>query len=92
MKPITPDQLLEQIELGAEVLPGDSPYDIGVQVGRFQYTCDLEQFTLAQRSQLEQLYTARRIRFGYPGDFTDGRLQSLPFFFRCPPNTRTIRL
>ncbi len=86
-KTITPKQVLEQIQLNAEVIPLDSPYACAVQVGRFQIVCDLQEMTLRQRGEFERLYRAGRIRFGHPGDF-----RVLPYFFRCGLNTQQTNL
>lgn len=84
---ITPNLLLEQIALGAEVQPLDDPFNLRIQVGRRQYACNLEDLNARQQHELEYLYRARQIRFGHPGDFVIA-----PFFFRCPLNTRIHRL
>ena len=83
MKTITPTLLLEQIDMGAEVHPGESAFDIGIQVGRHLYNCSLEDFLPGQQKELERLYATGQIRFGHPGDFP-----VLPFFFRCQPKTQ----
>ena len=87
MKTINPTLFLEQVGLGAEVQPGLSAYQVGIQVGRFQYLCELEDFDSAQKQQFEQLYRTGAIRFGYPGDF-----RVLPYFFQCAHRTKTTRL
>ena len=83
MKTITANQLLEQIELGAEVQPSDSAFEIGLRVGRWNCLCNLEDLTWAQRADLERLYFAGELRFAHPGDFIVA-----PFFFRQPPKTQ----
>lgn len=79
---ITPEQFLEQVDLDAEVVPMESPYEIGVKVGRFFCVCDLNAFSMAQQNRLIHLYLGKRMRFGYPGDFiTQQGRRILPFFF-----------
>jgi hypothetical protein len=82
MKTITPIQFLEQISLGAEVQPFDGAFQLGIQVGRHQYVCELEDFNASQQQEFERMYRRKKIRFGFPGDF---RLK--PYFFRGPLNT-----
>lgn len=84
---ITPALFLEEIRLRAEVQPFDSPFQVGIQVGRFQFVCELEDFDADQKRELERLYRAGEIRFGFPGDFRE-----LPFFFRCQRRTRSTSL
>jgi len=60
---------MEQVELGATVLPEESPHYIGVQVGRYQYLCEVEALSAKQGARLEKLYRAGRVRLGYPGEF-----------------------
>lgn len=79
---ITPTQFLEQINLGAEVHPFDGAFKLGVQVGRYQYICELEDFNVSQQQEFERIYRARKIRFGFPGDF-----RVKPYFFRGSLNT-----
>jgi hypothetical protein len=83
VKTITADQLLEQIELGAEVHPSESPFEIGLRVGRWNCVCNLEDLTWAQRADLERLYLAGELRFAHPGDFLVA-----PFFFHQPLRTQ----
>jgi hypothetical protein len=83
VKTITANQLLEQIELGAEVHPSESPFEIGLQVGRWNCVCNLEDLTWAQRADLERRYLDGALRFGHPGDFIVA-----PFFFRHSPRTQ----
>jgi hypothetical protein len=85
MKTITPTQFLEQISLGAQVQPFDGAFQLGVQVGRHQYVCELEDFNASQQQVFERMYRARQIRFGFPGDF-----RVKPYFFRSP--LRTLRI
>jgi hypothetical protein len=87
MRLITPTQLLEQIEMGAEVFPDDNPFSVRVLVGRMEFLCEFEDFTIPQRFRFEDLYRAKAIRFGYPGDF-----MVPPFFFRGCLNTRRTRI
>jgi hypothetical protein len=84
---ITPSLLIEQIQLGATVLPGDTPFAIGVQVGRFTYACNLRGFNRSQKRELERLYRQHQMTFVHPGDFT-----VLPFFFSGEPHTRCERM
>ena len=65
----TPQQFLEQVRLGATVLPQLSTVQIGVQVGRRQYLCDVRRFTAPEAAMLETLYRAGQLTFGHPGDF-----------------------
>jgi hypothetical protein len=82
MKTITPALFLEQIALGAQVQPFDGAFQLGLQVGRFQYVCELEDFNVWEQQRFEWLYRARQVRFGFPGDFRDA-----PYFFRGRLNT-----
>jgi hypothetical protein len=82
LKTITPILFLEQIALGAQVQPFDGAFQLGLQVGRYQYVCELEDFNAPQQRHFEQLYRARKVRFGFPGDF-----RVAPYFFRGPLNT-----
>ena len=77
MKTITPGKLLEEIELGAELIPQESDCFVGVRVGRFDFLCDLRAITKEQRTRFIELYRQCRIKFGFPGDF-----QLMPFFFK----------
>lgn len=85
MKTITPGLFLEQAALGAEVQPCESAFQVGIQVGRFQYLCELEDFNTAEQLQLEAIYRQGQIRFGFPGDF-----RVAPYFFRKPLKTRRL--
>ncbi len=69
MNAISPKEFLEQAELGATVLPETNAHYIGMQVGRFNYLCEVAGFTKPQAVRLEALYRAGRLRFGHPGDF-----------------------
>ena len=82
LKSISADDFFEQVMLGAEIQPQASTKLVGVQVGRLQFVCDLNDLTEHQRLLLQRYYRAKRLRFGHPGDFI-----RKPFFFRCPLNT-----
>jgi len=82
---ITTNQFLEQIKLGAPVLMVDGAFELGVQVGRKRYVCNMEDLNGRQKVELERLYLERRIRFAYPGDFVVA-----PYFFKTKPRTRIV--
>ena len=84
---IASNLFLEQIALGAEIQPLNDAFNLRLQVGRRQYTINLEDLNARQQHELERLYRARQIRFGHPGDFVIA-----PFFFRGPLHTRIHRL
>ena len=89
MQPITVEQLLEQVELGAAVLPMFAPAEVVVQVGRHQFACPASFFTDEQAVRFMKLYRAGGIRLEYPGDF-----EQLPAFpnqgLGVKPNTAIV--
>ena len=77
---------MEQIELGATVLPAFAPMELAIQVGRFQYVCPVGAFGEKQVRRFLQLYRAGCLKFGHPGDF-----EKMPAFLNTAgsqPNSR----
>ena len=69
MKTITSAEFMEQVELGATVLPELDADHIGLQVGRFTYVLPVAALGPRQAKRLESLYRGGFLRFGHPGDF-----------------------
>lgn len=69
MNTISTKLFLEQVRAGAELHPQTASWAV-VQVGRFQYECDLRNMTQSEAAEFEGLYRSARLRFAHPGDFT----------------------
>lgn len=66
---LTPEQILEQCELGALVLPQFAPEAIAVQVGKHTGVCNCDRWLPEHVARFATLYWQRRLDFVWPGDF-----------------------
>ena len=87
MKTMAPLEFLEQIELGAVVLPAHAP-DLVIQVGRAFYEAPKCYFTAGQAARFYELYRTGVMQLAYPGDF-DTWLPEFPGV-RRPLGRRTV--